>query len=97
MRRQEQSQSPRSPLTLLPELLRNGVACVLLALGFAGLAQRPGHKLSLLQELQLAWHRLGYRRRIQRRLSRPGAADPDYFRKISEKSEPKTRQPGKKT
>ena len=96
VRRQEQSQPPRSPLTLLPELLRNGVACVLLALGVAGLAQRPGHKLSLLQELQLAWHRLGTRRGLQRRLARPGA-DPDYFRKISEKSEPKTRQPGKKT
>ncbi len=41
----------RTPL-LLPELLRNALASLALALGFAALARRPGSDLSILQELQ---------------------------------------------
>ena len=43
---------PSSPWLLLPELLRNAVACLALAIGFAALAQRPGKVISLLQEWQ---------------------------------------------
>ena len=48
---------PRTPLLLLPELLRNALASLALALGFAALARRPGSERSLLQELQSSWRR----------------------------------------
>ena len=43
---------PRTPLRLLPELLRNALASLALALGFAALARRPGKPRTLLQEFQ---------------------------------------------
>jgi hypothetical protein len=47
--------SSGTPLLLLPELLRNALASLAMALGFAALARRPGSERSLLQELQSPW------------------------------------------
>jgi hypothetical protein len=40
--RQRQASQSRTPLLLLPDLLRNALASLALALGFAALAVRPG-------------------------------------------------------
>jgi len=55
--REREASQPRTPLLLLPELLRNALASLALALGFAALARRPGSPRTLLQELQSAWRR----------------------------------------
>jgi len=85
--RQKQQLPPSNPWSLLPEILRNAFASLLLALGFAGLAQRPNRRLSLLQELQQGWDWLRYRNWSLRRASGPGGADPDYFRRLSQQAE----------
>jgi len=51
--RQQHLRPPANPLSLLPELLRNALASLALAIGFAGLARRKGAQMSLLEELQL--------------------------------------------
>ena len=89
--------SPASPWTLLGLIARTSVASLALSLGFAGLAQRPGRDLSLLQELQLGWDLFGYRRRTQRRATGPVGADPDYFRQIRQQAEPENRPSGRKS
>ena len=81
--RQQQSLPPRNPWSLLPELLRNGFACIALFLGFAGLAQRPNMELSFLGELQGAWFRLQLRRSHAHRADRIGSHE-DYLRQISD-------------
>ena len=48
--REREASQPRTPLLLLPELLRNALASLALVLGFAALARRPGSTRSLLQE-----------------------------------------------
>ena len=61
--RERQQAAPASPWLLLPDLLRNVVAFLALAIGFAALAQRPGSPISLLQEWQYRrQRRLGQRR-----------------------------------
>ncbi len=55
--REREASQPRTPLLLLPELLRNVIASLALALGFAALARRPGSRRTLLQELQSSWRR----------------------------------------
>ena|GEM_PF-3911281 len=50
--REREVSQPRASLLLLPELLRNALASLALALGFAALARRPGSDLSILQKLQ---------------------------------------------
>ena len=55
--REREASQPRTPLLLLPELLRNALASMALALGFAALARRPGSPRTLLQELQSTWWR----------------------------------------
>ena len=55
--REREVSQPRTPLLLLPELLRNAIASLALALGFAALARRPGSPRTLLQELQSGWRR----------------------------------------
>lgn len=84
--RQKQQLPPVNPWRLLPELLRNAFACLALAIGFAGLARRPGRDLSLLAELQSAW----FRQRLRR--SHPSRADranshAGYLRQISEEQD----------
>jgi hypothetical protein len=69
---------PATAATALPELLRNSLACLLLATAFAGFARRAGVELSLLEEMQqrLRWLRL-----------RPGRgrdrSDADYLRELA--------------
>jgi hypothetical protein len=53
--RERQAAPPTNHWRLLPELLRNGIACLALALGFAALAMRPGSPRTLLQEWQKGW------------------------------------------
>ncbi len=76
--REREASQPRTPLLLLPELLRNALASLALALGFAALAVRPGSERSLLQELQSSWRRSrfgGSGRRVSN-------ADGDYLREL---------------
>jgi len=55
--REREASQPRTPLLLLPDLLRNALASLALALGFAALARRTGSRRTLLKELQSGWRR----------------------------------------
>jgi len=77
--REREASQPRTPLLLLPELLRNGLASLALALGFAALARRPGEPRTLLQELQSTWRRS----RFGGSGRRSSNADGDYLRELS--------------
>ncbi|PZV06321.1 MAG: hypothetical protein DCF23_00615 [Cyanobium sp.] len=55
-----------SPWLLLPDLLRNGLACLALAIGFAAMAQRPGQSIPLLKEVQDRWQQWTEHRRVRR-------------------------------
>jgi hypothetical protein len=71
---------PRTPLLLLlSELLRNVLASLALAIGFAALARRPGRDLSLLQELQNRMRRSKQGRPARR----SGTTDADYLQQLS--------------
>jgi hypothetical protein len=79
---------PSNPWRLLPELLRNTFASLILAIGFAGLAQRPVSELSLLAELQRGWQQLRYSQMSLGRGSRQTrSSDEDYIRQISGEQE----------
>lgn len=91
--RQKQQLPPSNPWSLLPELLRNAFAGLVLATGFAGLARRGHSSISLLAELQLGWQRLRYRKASQRRGAGPGGADADFFRQLSEEAEAEDESP----
>ena len=58
------------------------MACLALAVGYAGLAWRPGSGVSLLIELQLGWERLRNRRGVLRGRSGRAYADAHYLRQI---------------
>lgn len=81
MERARNAAPPTSPWTLLGDIARTSVACLALAIGFAGLARRPGRDLSLLEELQSAGFHL---RRSQARRSDRASSHEDYLRQISE-------------
>lgn len=66
IRRQRQANPPRSKLELLPDLLRNGIANLALAFGFAALGRRPGAYQSPIRELQTAWERRSRRQAARR-------------------------------
>jgi hypothetical protein len=55
--REREASQPRTPLLLLPDLLRKALASLALALGFAALARRPGSRRTVLPELQSSWRR----------------------------------------
>jgi len=81
----------RSPLGFLPDLLRNSVACVAEAIGFAALAFRPGQEMPLLDEWRQLWfnrRQVGVVRRQRRSLLQ---AEADYFETISQ-AEPEPQQ-----
>jgi hypothetical protein len=81
--RERQAAPPTNPWRLLPELLRNGIACLALALGFAALAVRPGSEPSLLQEWQKGWSGLLKSLRQRRASSGSGStSNEEYFRQI---------------
>ena len=82
--RERQATPPTNPWRLLPELARNGIACLALALGFAALAVRPGSERSLLQEWQGGWS--GLRRSLRKRRGSRGSAassNAEYLRQLS--------------
>ena len=81
--RERQATPPANPWRLLPELLRNGIACLALALGFAALAVRPGSEDSLLQEWQGTWGHWSWRLRKRRGSRRGGTSDEEYIRQLS--------------
>ena len=70
--REREASQPRTRLQLLPDLLRNGLASLALALGFAALARRPGSRRTLLQELRSGWGRSWFGRSGRRRRGSSG-------------------------
>jgi hypothetical protein len=76
--REREARQPTTPLLLLPDLLRNALASLALALGFAALARRPGSDRSLLQELLSTWRRS----RFGGSGRRSGSADADDLREL---------------
>ncbi|MEA5415316.1 hypothetical protein [Synechococcus sp. BA-132 BA5] len=62
LERKQQPLPPSNPWRLIPEILRNAFAGFVLAVGFAGLARRPGVEASLLVELQNNWQAFRWRR-----------------------------------
>ncbi|MFM8276300.1 MAG: hypothetical protein ACKN89_04780 [Cyanobium sp.] len=76
--REREVSQPRTSLLLLPDLLRNALASLALALGFAALARQPGSDHSLLQELQSTWRRS----RLGGSGLRSGSADADDLREL---------------
>jgi hypothetical protein len=76
--REREASQPRTSLLLLPDLLRNALASLALALGFAALARRPGSRRTVLQELRSAWRRS----RFGGSGRRSGSADADYLREL---------------
>ena len=88
--REREASQPRTPLLLLPELLRNALASMALALGFAALARRPGSARSLLQEWQGGtWGDWQWRLEQRRAARRGGTSDEKYIRQLSgEEPEP---------
>jgi hypothetical protein len=72
---------PVTAATALPELLRSSLACLLLAIAFAGFARRAGAELSLLEEMQrrLRWLRLRPGR------GRNNRSDADWIREMTGK------------
>ena len=92
LERARSSAPPASPWVLVGDIVRTSVACLALAAGFAGLARSPGSELSLLEELQVSWDHLRYRKANLRRGSGPGGADADFFRQLSEQAEAEDEQ-----
>jgi len=88
---------PASPWTLLGDIVRTSIACLALAIGFAGLARRPGSELSLLNELQRGWKRLRYRGLRLRRGSGPKAGNREYWRQLGEAAEAEQAESGSKS
>ena len=82
--RERQAAPPTNPWRLLPELLRNGIACLALALGFAALAVRPGSPRTLLQEWQKGW--TGLLKSLRQRRAASGSdstsSNAEYIRQI---------------
>lgn len=64
--RERQANPLRPKIALLPDLLRNAIADLALAFGFAALGRRPGAYQSPIRELQSAWERSNRRRAARR-------------------------------
>jgi len=58
--REREASQPRTRLQLLPDLLRNALASLALALGFGALARRPDSRCTVLQELQSSRRRSSF-------------------------------------
>lgn len=82
--RDRSSLPPVSVVTALPELLRNGLSCLLLACAFAGFARRSGSEMSLLEEGLAAFGQVQLRRRASAR----EVSDGGYIRQLSADREP---------
>ena len=87
--REREANQPRTPLLPLPELLRNALASLALALGFAALARWPGSTRSLLPEWHGTWGDWQWRLEQRRAARRGGTSDEKYIRQLSgEEPEP---------
>lgn len=84
LERARSSAPPASPWALVGDILRTSVACLALAIGFAGLARRPRSERSLLEELEFGWQRLRLRSLNRRRQRSRTAADAEYLLQIGE-------------
>ena len=73
-----------NPWMLLPTIARNSVACLALAVGFAGLAQRPGSESSLLAELISGFELSVLRRQISRDIRAGNLSDQDYVEQLND-------------
>jgi hypothetical protein len=91
----ERQRPPRTsvnPWLLLPEILRSAVACIALAVGFAGLARRPNVDRSFLGEIQNTWQRQ-LAGKAGPRTSKRGVALPgDVFARLAEDDENQARE-----
>jgi hypothetical protein len=85
----KQQLPPSNLLLLLPSILRNAVASLFLAVGFAGLSRRPGTDISLLMELQQGWYSSRIRKSKSRRKNSQVQEDLDYLGQISGEDEVK--------
>ena len=85
----KQQLPPINPLFILPDVLRNAFASFILAIGFAGLARRPGVDISLLMELQECWYSSRIRKSKSRRKNSQVQEDLDYLGQISGEDEVK--------
>ena len=73
--REREASQPRTRLQLLPDLLRNALASLALALGFGALARRPGSSRTVLQELQSSRRRSSFGGAGRRRRGSSGSGD----------------------
>jgi len=80
IQRERTASQPSTPLRLLPELLRQAFASLLLCLGFAALTQRPGSEFTLLEELR--WHWQQNRRGLAVNKGRSSSDAGDYLREL---------------
>ena len=86
--RQKPAAEATNPWALLPEILRSGVACIALFVGFAALARRSQAEMSFLAELQASLQRTFGRRSGPRTSNRRGVALPgDVFARLAEGEE----------
>ena len=80
--RERQATPPADSWRLLPELLRNSIACLALAMGFVALAVRSGAEVSVLREWQQSWGRWQGRLKQRRASRRGGNSDADDIRQL---------------
>jgi hypothetical protein len=86
--RQKPAAAASNPWALLPEVLRSGVACIALFVGFAGLARRPQAEMSFLGELQAGLQRSFGRPSGPRTSNKRGVALPgDVFARLAKDEE----------
>jgi hypothetical protein len=85
---ERQALPPANPYRLLPDLIRNTIACLALAMGFATLAVRPGSESSLLEEVQMRWLNARLRLRHRRRQSGKSQTELDYMGEINTEVDP---------
>lgn len=76
---------PATPIAALPELLRNAVACLVLALGYGAFAVRPGSDLTLLEEWQCILG--GVRLALSANRGAGQLSDADYLQQLSDEDD----------
>ncbi len=80
---ERQAVPPANPYRLVPDLIRNTMACLALAIGFATLAVRPGSECSLLEEVQISWLNARLRLKHRRHQSSKTQTEQDYLSQIN--------------
>lgn len=85
---ERQAVPPANPYRLLPDLIRNTIACLALAIGFAALAVRPGSNISLLEHWQLSFLNALLRSEDSRHRMNQTQADLDYMAEMNSEVDP---------